>query len=219
MACGGVIHGVLFISGWTIPIIFMLFWWKFSVAEIHVSIMIISVQWYWCRHMVPPDLFFEEHPLHKLTSNPVAFAPIAVVWKLPSTRSRSVEVASELWWGGVSVVYIVYPRSPLGQCFCTTAFFEWVWDLLRSARTFCTATTACVPKTACLMHTHAFWLTVTVTAVSRLPAGSLILHYARVRLRFRLVCSVWFVCANMRYLLKEHLSGMLENQSWVLSWV
>lgn len=66
-------------------------------------------------------------------------------------------------------------------------------------------------------HTHTFSLTVTVTAVSRLPADSLILHYPGVRLRFRLVCSVWFVCASKRYLLKEHLSGMLENESWILS--
>lgn len=94
-------------------------------------------------------------------------------------------------WCCVCRLYCI-PSLPYGSVFQHNGFFEWVWDLLRSARTFCTATTACVSKTACLMHTHAFWLTVTVTAVSRLPAGSLILHYARVRLRFRLV---WFVCA------------------------
>ncbi len=106
---------------WTIPIIFMLFWWKFSVAEIRASIMIISVQLYQCRYMVPPNFFFEEHPLHKLKiksshicTNSCSVKPAV------STESRSVEMASELWWGAVSVIYIVFPRSPVGQCFCTT---------------------------------------------------------------------------------------------------
>lgn len=29
-------------------------------------------------------------------------------------------MAPEQRWGAVSVVYIVFPRSPVGQCFCTT---------------------------------------------------------------------------------------------------
>lgn len=37
-----------------------------------------------------------------------------------SIGSRSVEMASELWWGAVSVLYIVFHRFPVGQCFCTT---------------------------------------------------------------------------------------------------
>lgn len=134
------------------------------------------------------------------------------------TGSRSVEMASELRRSAVSVVYIVFPRSPVGQCFCTTDSLSEIETCCDQLEHSALQQQLVFPKQhVSRTHTHIFSLTVTVIAVSRLPADSLILHYAGVRLRFRLVCSVWFVCASKRYLLKEHLSGMLENESWILS--
>lgn len=127
---------------------------------------------------------------------------------------------SEPLRGFWSLLYIVFPRSLRVNVSSQQIISVSLRPAAISQNILHRNNSLCSQNSTSRAHTrpHAFPLTVRAVAVSRLPAGSFRLHYAGVRLRFRLVPvrSITYT-ERTSFSGKEVRSGMLESRSTFVS--